>query len=382
MGIGTFYSEDNNLIIDTDRDTQYYYDIKEDMDGMEFKNLTEVVEYFQKKHGIEYQIEDVEYLWDEDDNTFGFDKWLDDQIEMESDMYDPREYFTDSNLNGNLLNETYTGTVDNDVTVYSELRAESKLFVTDIEVGVYGDNYHSAIMATPNSNMMQELVADTQGDHSEEFLMDLIYELDDEVGKFLYEISDSTMNVTYYSYENRDIVEFIKNYEDMIEQIRNFILTNNDDFKKSPDTLIVINLLNDYSKALNTLKSKQSSTVEEDQPGLFDIIKKSEGLKILDDKNGLFDATLKLIKKDLDILENDVQSTITEYFNQLIITNPAESFRIRTSSYTSEAAYYYNREEDMKSALKGFPEEIQKTFNKNYKIYQEKWNKVALNNKK
>jgi hypothetical protein len=383
MGVGTFYSTNDNMIVDKELGMEFYNNIKEKIEDKEFKSLKEVIAFFHKE-GIEYEEDSIDWLWDSELNEFGVERWLDFEMENETDMYDASQLFIVDGKNVDLVKDTYAGSVESDMTVYSELRAESELFASHIEVGTYDDNYHSAVMATSASEALNEYINDKDGDFSEEFMLDLLYELDDEVGKFMIEIKDETADLDFYSEKSvhQDINDYTKTYAELIEQIKNFIVNENPNFKKLPEVLKMINKLNDYTKALNLLKSKISSTTEEELNTLFETIQTNPELQILSTTEGLYDTMYKLLKTDIDRLETNVNNEIFEYFNKMIAYNEFGKFRVRTSSYTSEIAQYFNTEEDMKKVLSELPKEVQSVFKRDVATYKKKWERVAMPNKK
>jgi len=383
MGVGTFYNKNDNMIVDKELGMEFYNNIKEKIEDKEFKSLAEVVAFFHKE-GIEYEESSIDWLWDSELNEFGVERWLDFEMENEMDMYDASQLFVVDGKKVDLVKDTYAGSVESDITVYAELRAESELFASHIEVGTYDDNYHSAVMATSASETLNEYINDKDGDFSEDFMLDLLYELDDEVGKFMIEIKDETADLDFYSKKSvhQDINDYAKTYAEVIEQIKNFIVNENPNFKKLPEVLEMINKLNDYTKALNLLKSKISTTEEEKLNTLFETIQTNPELEILSTTEGLYDTMYKLLKTDIDRLEVNVNNEIFEYFNKMIAYNEFGKFRVRTSSYTSEIAQYFNTEEDMKKALAELPIEVQSAFKMDVATYKKKWERVAVSNKK
>ena len=163
--------------------------------------------------------------------------------------------------------EEYESRIEQNLTVKKELRASSHLFAADIEVGVYADNYHSALMAVTDSELLNDYVWDTAGNMEEEDINELIFEIYPEVAEFLSEINDNKENISFAFNDEKDMENFIKNYEEMIEQIRNFIVNETAEYKNSEKTKEMIEFLSKYSSlslspsSLNFLTSFLISTL-------------------------------------------------------------------------------------------------------------------------
>ena len=109
-----------------------------------------------------------------------------------------------------------------------------------------------------------------------------------------------------------------------------------------------------------------------------DQVPKDKNFAFLFETSELYDRMYKLIKSDLDLLVENVDKEIIDYFNKLIVINDFGLFKIRTSSYTSETATYYNTEEDMKKVLSEIPEEDRRRFEKKLIAYKKQWEKISI----
>jgi len=323
MGVGTFYSKQHNMIIDYP--DEYYED-----------------EYY------------------EDEMAIVFPKEKEGKYEILHKDF-----------------EEYESRIEQNLTVKKELRASSHLFAADIEVGVYADNYHSALMAVTDSELLNDYVWDTAGNMEEEDINELIFEIYPEVAEFLSEINDNKENISFAFNDEKDMENFIKNYEEMIEQIRNFIVNETAEYKNSEKTKEMIEFLSKYSSSIKQLKKEIEVTNLPDNE-LFENISKDKNFAFLFETSELYDRMYKLIKSDLDLLVENVDKEIIDYFNKLIVINDFGLFKIRTSSYTSETATYYNTEEDMKKVLSEIPEEDRRRFEKKLIAYKKQWEKISI----
>jgi len=361
MGVGTFYSEEKHLIVDNEFGNDIILKMSEEFeDNNRFSNVNDILNMF-KKYDYQYDVEDIEQyieIVEKNNIMFDFETWKENEIEMQREMLM-------ETLGVNFSNRS--SVVDNAVVI-KNIEVIGGLFVTEIEIDFYGDNYHNAIIGTTVCEQLNEYIADGTDDN--DFIMELVGELDSEIYNTLDNISDY-INDIEIAYEKENLDDFLNSYEKVFELIKDMI-KDISGYKETKQAQDFLNILANYE-----IQFKNIQKINLNEKEFFRKIVE-EPFNKLTEYNILFNKILKMIKTDLNNLISVVDYKINVAFNKLIATNPIGLFRARTSNDTSETIKFYNSEEDMKKALEYLDESTRKYYLNNLKKYENKYKNNTL----